>query len=235
MTKLMYLTDSYKKEFYATIGGVIEDKKVILDETYLYCQSGGQPSDKGIIIHNNEEFKVLEVKKEDGKIIHILDKKGLKVNDKVKCKIDWERRYKLMKMHTAAHVISSIIHKETGAMITGNQLDTEKSRIDFSLEKFNKENMENYIKKANEEIKKDHKITVSTISKEEAKKIKNLSKLAKGLPPDLKEIRIVTIGNLDEQGDGGTHVNSTKEIGAIKLLSIENKGKSNRRLYFSLE
>ena len=92
-----------------------------------------------------------------------------------------------------------------------------------------------FIEEANEEIKKDHKITISTISKEEAEKIPNLSRLAKGLPPDLKEIRMVKIGSIDEQADGGTHVNSTKEIGTIKLISIENKGKSNRRVYFNLE
>ena len=140
-----------------------------------------------------------------------------------------------MKMHTAAHIISAIIHKKTGAMITGNQLDVKKSRIDFSLDNFNKEEIQEYIEEANNEIKKGHKVETSIISKEEAEKIKNLSKLAKGLPPSLKEIRIVKIGNIDEQADGGTHVKSTKEIGKIALVSVENKGKSNRRLYFSLE
>ena len=102
------------------------DKEVILIITYFYPTSGGQPNDTGTItrISDNKEFKVIDVKKENNQIIHILDKEGLKENDKVKCKIDWERRYKLMRMHTTAHVISSIIHKETGAMITGNQLDT---------------------------------------------------------------------------------------------------------------
>src|SRR3989344_1550209 len=231
---MLYLKDSYKKEFEAIVKEV-NTNKVVLDGTYFYPQSGGQPSDRGIIIHNDQEFKVLEVKKEDGKIIHSLDKEGLKVNDKVKCIIDWNRRHKLMRMHTTAHILSAIIHKETGAMITGNQLDEETSRIDFSLEDFKKELFEKFIEEANEEIKKDHKITIRTISKEEAEKIENLSRLAKGLPPDLKEIRIVKIGSIDEQADGGTHVASTKEIGRIKLISIENKGKSNRRIYFSLE
>ena len=231
---MLYLKDSYKKEFEAK---VIEafDNKVILNETYFYASGGGQPSDKGIIIHNNKEYQVLDVKKEDEKMILTMDQEGLKVNDLIKCKIDWNRKYKLMRMHTAAHVISSIVHKETNAMITGNQLDEEKSRIDFSLEDFKKESFEKYIEKANEEIKNDHKTTIYTISKEEAEKIEDLSKLAKGLPPHLKDIRIVKIGSIDEQADGGTHVASTKEIGKIKLLSIENKGKSNRRMYFTLE
>ena len=231
---MLYLKDSYKKEFEAIVKEV-NTNKVVLDGTYFYPQSGGQPSDKGIIIFNNQEFKVLEVKKEDGKIIHTLEKEGLKVNDKVKCIIDWNRRHKLMRMHTTAHILSAIIHKETGAMITGNQLDEETSRIDFSLEDFKKELFEEYVEEANEEIKKDHKITIRVISKEEAEKMENLSRLAKGLPQDLKEIRIVKIGTIDEQADGGTHVASTKEIGRIKLISIENKGKSNRRIYFSLE
>ena len=231
---MLYLKDSYKKEFKAK---VIESNgnTIVLNETYFYPTGGGQPSDKGTIISNNKKLEVINVKKENGKIIHELDKEGLKVNYKVKCIIDWERRYKLMRMHTAAHMISAIIHKNTGAMITGNQLDEEKSRIDFSLEDFKKELFERCIEEANAEIKKDHKIKVEFISKEKAEKRENLSKLAKGLPPDLKEIRIVKIGNIDEQADGGTHVNSTKEIGKIKLLSIENKGISNRRMYFSLE
>ena len=232
---MLYLKDSYKKVFDADINEVLESKKIVLDRTYFYYQSGGQPSDKGTIIHNNKEYQVLDVKKEDGKIIHTLDQEGLKVNDLVKCKIDWTRRHKLMRMHTTAHILSAIIHKETGAMITGNQLDEEKSRIDFSLDDFKKELFEKYVEEANEEIKKDHKITIKTISKEEAEKIPNLSRLAKGLPPGLKEIRMVKIGTIDEQADGGTHVSSTKEIGKIKLISIENKGKSNRRIYFSLE
>jgi len=231
---MLYLKDSYKKEFEAK---VIESNKgrIILDGSYFYPSSGGQPPDKGIMIHDPQEFKVLEVKKEDGKVVHILDQEGLKVNDSVKCIIDWNRRYKLMRMHTASHIISAVIHKETNAMITGNQLDEEKSRIDFSLEDFKKELFEKYVEEANKEIKKDHKITIKIIPKEEAEKIENLSRLAKGLPPSLKEIRVVKIGSIDEQADGGTHVSSTKEIGKIKLLSIENKGRSNRRMYFSLE
>lgn len=232
---MLYLKDSYKKEFETEVQNA-DENKIILKETYFYHSGGGQPNDTGIItrISDNKGFKVIDVKKENNQVIHIINQEGLKKGDIVSCIIDWNRRYKLMRMHTAAHIISSIIHK-TGAMITGNQLDLEKSRIDFSLEDFNRENLKRYIEKANEEIKKDHKVAVSTISKKEAEKIENLSKLAKGLPPNLKEIRIVKIGNVDEQGDGGTHIKSTKEIGTIKLLSVENKGRSNRRIYFSLE
>src|SRR3989338_9098982 len=111
---MLYLKDSYKKEFEAIVKEV-NGTKVVLNETYLYAQGVGQPSDKGIILSNNQKFKVLEVKKEDGKIVHLLDKEGLKVNDKVKCIIDWGRRHKLMRMHTTAHILSAIIHKETGA------------------------------------------------------------------------------------------------------------------------
>ena len=233
---MKYFKDSYKKEFETEIKEVNENK-IILNSTYFYPSSGGQSNDTGAItrIQDKKELKVTDIKKENNAIIHILDSSGLKKKDKVNCIIDWDRRYKLMKMHTAAHIISAIIHKKTGAMITGNQLDTEKSRIDFSLDNFNKEKIKEYIEEANNEIKKGHKVETSIISKEEAEKIKNLSKLAKGLPPSLKEIRIVKIGSIDEQADGGTHVNSTKEIGKINLISTENKGKSNRRLYFSLE
>ena len=221
---MLYLKDSYKKEFETAVEDA-DGNKVVLAGTYFYPNSGGQPCDTGTIFQEDKEFKIMNVKKENGKIIHELDREGVKADGKVRCIIDWERRYKLMRMHTAAHIISAVINKETGAMITGNQLDEEKSRIDFSLDDFKKDLFEKYIEEANLEIKKDHKITTEIISKDEAEKKENLSKLAKGLPVELKEIRIVKIGSIDEQADGGTHVASTKEIGRIKLLSIENKRK----------
>ncbi|MGC8811993.1 MAG: alanyl-tRNA editing protein AlaX, partial [Candidatus Aenigmatarchaeota archaeon] len=182
-----------------------------------------------------EGIRVLETLKQGEEIIHVLEKEPFfKVNQLVKGKIDWERRYKLMRMHTAAHIISAIINKETQALITGNQLETEKSRIDYSLENFDRALIEDCIRRANEEAKKGLEVKTYFLKREDAEKIPSITKLAKGLP-NLKEFRIVEIVGLDLQADGGTHVKNTKEVGQIKIESMENKGKDNRRIYFSLQ
>jgi len=138
-------------------------------------------------------------------------------------------------VHTASHILSGVFHKEAGALITGNQLDLEKSRIDFSLENFDREKIDEFINKSNEIIQEDLPIKIYTISRTDAEKEEGLAKLAKGLPEGIQNIRIVDIEGFDRQPDGGTHVKSTKEVGKIVFLKAENKGKSNRRVYFKLE
>jgi len=236
MDESLYLHDAYLKEWDATVTSVKDDKFITLNKTAFYPKSGGQPHDTGTIqTQDGKEYKVIFCGKFDGNISHELDSPGLKVGDKVHCKIDWDRRYTLMRYHTTAHLISEVIHREAGALITGNQLDTDKSRIDFSLENFDQEKMQKYIDDANAIIQKDLKTSIKFMSRAEAEKLPQLSKLAKGLPPELTTIRIVSIGDFDTQADGGTHVASTKEIGKIVLIKCDNKGKNNRRLYFKLE
>jgi Ser-tRNA(Ala) deacylase AlaX len=152
----------------------------------------------------------------------------------VKGSVDRQRREKLTRSHTAAHIISAVIHERTGALITGNQLDLDRCRIDFSLDDYNPSLMKDIVKEADRRAKTGAPVKVSFITKEEAEKVEGLSKLAKGLPPGITEVRIVDIEGLDRQADGGTHVKDTSEIGTIKFLKTENKGKNNRRLYFSV-
>jgi len=215
------------------------DEGIILDKTIFYPQGGGQPSDTGKIIIDNKEFIVEKVKKVDGDIIHFLKgddwKESMKENDIIKEVLDWERRYILMRMHTAAHVISSIFNKRAKALITGNQLDINKSRIDFNLENFNKEEIFAYVSEANNLMKQGQEVLISYLPRDEALNDPELVKLAKVLPPAVKELRIITIGDVDRQCDGGTHVKNTKEVGEIEILSTDNKGKNNRRLYYKLK
>jgi Ser-tRNA(Ala) deacylase AlaX len=139
-----------------------------------------------------------------------------------------------MRMHTSAHLLSAIFNKETGALITGNQIEPEKSRIDFSLEDFDRERMLGYCRQANEAIAKNPPVKTYFMKREEALQIPGITKLASAAPPDVKELRIVEIEGLDLQADGGVHVKSLGEIGRIDPLKFENKGKSNRRLYFMI-
>jgi len=216
----LYLTDSYLNEFEAEVIEV-KDKYVILNQTAFYPNGGGQPYDIGIITKDNQSYQVIHVGKFNGQISHELNSEGLKVGDLVKCSINWERRHRLMRSHTAAHILSQVIHQKTGAMITGNQLNLDKNRIDFSLEDYNPSNIQD-------------SISTDQISRKEAEKTPEISKLAKGLPEGISQIRLIRIKDFDVQADGGTHVNSTKEVGTIVLMECKNKGKNNRRLYFKL-
>jgi len=235
MSKALYLQDSCLKEFQAVVREVNQGKFIVLDQTAFYPNSGGQPHDTGTICRDKKEFKVVYVGKFSGQISHEVSEEGLQPGDSVTCRLDWDRRHMLMRMHTAAHILSAIIFKETQALITGNQLGLEKSRIDFSLESFDREKLEGYIQKANDYVSQDLEVKAFTISREEAEKDPGLVKLSKGLPPGIREIRIVEISGLDKQPDGGTHVKSLKEIGKINFLKAENKGKSMRRLYFTIK
>jgi len=235
--KELYLDDSYLKEFDSKVVSVSDEKFVVLDQTAFYPNSGGQQNDTGKLIRKSDgkEFNVVFVGKFDGKVSHQVEPEGeLSQNDEVRGVIDWNRRYKLMRSHTAAHLVSAVFHKEAGALITGNQLTIDNIRIDFNLEEFDKDKIVSYVEKCNKIIKQDLKIKVYYMPREEAEQNPSLFKLAKSLPPSLKELRIVEIGDYDRQADGGTHVNSLKEIGALKFQKAKNKGKNNRRVYFEL-
>ncbi len=235
MTELTYLQDSYLQEQEAIITEIINEKFLVLNKTIFYAQGGGQPFDLGTITKENQIFNVLSVKKAEGKILHEIDKIGLKTGDKVFCKIDWQRRYTLMRMHSAAHLLSGILYKEGKILISGNQLNTDQSRIDFTLEDFDKEKLQEYFNKANTLIHQGANITISSLKREEALKNPEIVKLAAALPPEIPTLRIVTIEGIDTQADGGTHVHNIQEIKGLILLATENKGKTNRRIYFSLK
>ena len=236
MTDALYMEDCYLGEFEATVTSVKDGKFITLDKTAFYPTSGGQPYDTGTIIRksDNKEFKLLFCGKFEGEISHQVEE-GLNVGDEIIGKIDWDRRYKLMRSHTAAHIISSVLYRDAGALITGNQLETDKSRIDFSLDEFDKDKLAEYVTKANDIVAKNMPLKIYTLPRSDAEKLPEITKLAAGLPQGIENLRIVEIDGYDVQADGGTHVKSTKEVGTITLLKCENKGKNNRRMYFSLD
>lgn len=235
MEEPLYLQDSYLQECDAKILEMSEPKKIILDKNLFYPRGGGQPSDKGQLIKGSEIFQVLNVEKKEGKIIHEVDKEDLNAGDEIKCKLDWKRRHILMRMHTAAHILAGMFASETGALITGNQLEEDKSRFDFSLENFDRNKFDEIVNKANETIAKNIELKMYSLPREEAMKIQGIVKLANALPPDITVLRIVEIPGADIQADGGTHVKNTSEIGKIEILKLDNKGAANRRIYFTLK
>jgi Ser-tRNA(Ala) deacylase AlaX len=234
MTEALYLKDSYRRECEATVVSVKDGKYVILDQTIFYPKGGGQPWDTGRILKNGQVYNVIFVGKFSGEISHEVDRMGLNVGDDVKCILDWGRRYKLMQAHSAAHVFASLLCHGTGALITGNQLEEDKIRFDFSLEDYNPEVLVKYVNEANAVLGNDIPVKWYELPKEEAMKIPGVVKMAKAFPPDIAKLRIVEVEGIDKQADGGTHVRNLKEVGQIKVLKTVNKGRNNRRVYFTL-
>ena len=231
MTKKLFWDDAYLKEFDAKILSV-DGNQVVLDQTAFNPRGGGLVGDIGTL----GNVKVLDtVKGANDSIVHQVESAaGLGTGSSVHGNLDWDRRHRIMRMHTSAHLLSSIFNKETGALITGNQIEPYKSRIDFSLENFDREKMLLHCKQANEAIAKNPPVKTYFMQREEAMKIPGIIKLAAAAPPDVKELRIVEIEGYDIQADGGVHVKELGEITKIDPLKFENKGKSNRRLYFTI-
>ncbi|MBI2674870.1 MAG: alanyl-tRNA editing protein [Candidatus Aenigmarchaeota archaeon] len=235
MKGALYLSDSYIREWEAMVEAA-EGRIILLDSTAFYPAGGGQPADKGIMKNpDGRVFSVLSVSKRDGRIYHEVDSDGLKAGESVSCELDWERRYRLMRMHTATHILCAVIHKHTRALITGNQLDVERTRVDFNLDDFDKNKVQGYADEANKIIAQGKDVRIYFMKRGEALSIPSVVKLANSLPPQIEELRIVEIPGIDLQADGGTQVRNTSEIGRIRIEAMENKGKNNRRIYFTLE
>lgn len=228
-TEQVYLEDPYLKELDARVVDVSEG--VVLDRTIFYAASGGQPSDTGSML-GNARYDVKEVQKM-GEILHKTEPSPA-VGEKVKLSLDWDRRYALMRQHTAIHVVSSIAMKEFNARITGNQINETYSRIDFNFAQWDSEISHNIQARANEELRKNHPVTWFDMKREDILNMEGSVKVNPSLLPNLEVLRIVKIGYIDMQPDGGTHVRNTSEIGEIEIYKIENKGKNNKRMYFSI-
>ncbi len=234
MTNALYMKDSYLKEFDATVENVKDGKYIVLDQTAFYPRSGGQPHDTGKFVRKSdgEEFEVIFTGKFSGQISHEVAEEGLEEGDEIHGEIDWGRRYRFMRMHTACHVISAMVHEETGAKITGNKIKEDETRIDFGLDDFDKDLIRECVERANKKMKEGIPVEIKSMPRDEALE---LVKLADSLPPNVDPLRIVKIGDVDVQPGGGTHVKNTEEVGEVEIVKFKNKGRDNRRVYFTLK
>ena len=230
ITSEIFRDDPYKKECEAKILD-FGDNWIILDQTVFYAEGGGQLGDTGLIKAGQQEIQIENTIKENDLIKHIFNSKfDFEIGDNVTCIIDWDRRYKLMKMHTSLHLLCSLVN----AKVTGGSVGDVKGRLDFNLDfKPNKEELKDNL---NDLIQGNHDITISWISAQELDKNPNLVKTMSVLPPRTNgSIRMVRIGdNIDYQPCGGTHVKNTSEIGLVEINKVENKGKLNKRVAISL-
>ena len=230
ITSEIFRNDPYKKECEAKILD-FGDNWIILDQTVFYAEGGGQLGDTGLIKAGQQEIQIENTVKENDLIKHIFNSKfDFEIGDNVTCIIDWDRRYKLMKMHTSLHLLCSLVN----AKVTGGSVGDGKGRLDFNLDfKPNKEELKDNL---NDLIQGNHDITISWISAQELDKNPDLVKTMSVLPPRTNgSIRMVRIGdNIDYQPCGGTHVKNTSEIGLVEINKVENKGKLNKRVAISL-
>jgi len=235
VTELLYLTDSYLREFEATIMEV-EGNKVVLDRTAFYPQGGGQPSDVGTLLDDEGQiYRVLKINKK-GKVFHKLDREPPPAGTRVYGKIDWEHRYRLMRTHTALHILCGVIFRDYGASVTGGNMEPLRARMDFELEHMSADFAQEVEEKINQEVEAARPVKISVLPREEAFQIPDLIRTKINLLPEgIKEVRVVEIEGLDMQADGGTHVANTKEVGYIRVVGHESKGRINKRLRIALE
>lgn len=235
-TKLVYQYDSYLREYEARVVDV-RGEYLVLDETIFHPRSGGVDCDTGFIYIDDKAIEVVEVfvDKESGSILHRLARAvDVSPGVRVKMAINWDRRYRLMRLHTAAHILSAIMYNEYGALISGGNITPDYGYDDYTIERFDRETFLKAIEKANEIVRRDLEVKVYWLPRAEAMKIPGVVKLASRMPPDIEELRIVEIPGVDIQADGGPHVRRTSEIGEIVFIRAENKGKNKRRVYFSV-
>lgn len=239
MTDLLYQTDSYIKEFDAVVTAIDQDaRSVVLDRSAFYPGGGGQPYDTGeLSLPGEAVYPVEKVKKQGADSLHFLggNLPLPEVGAQVHGEIDWERRYILMRTHTALHVLCGTVFRDYGALVTGGNMEPGKGRMDFEFERLQGELVGEIEAAVNKEAGAGHEIRVKILPREEAFQIPDLIRTKINLLPEgIKEVRTVEIVGLDLQADGGTHVRNTSEIGVIKVVNYKSKGAINKRIYIKI-
>ncbi len=228
-TELTYLHDAYRREFDATVVAVdVEGRRVALDRTCCYATGGGQPHDTGTLAG----LAIVDVRKDGGTVWHHVGDGPLpQVGEVVRGQIDWERRHRLMRTHSAMHVLCGVIWNRWGVAVTGGNMEPLSARMDFEFDPLPEGFAAEVERLVAEEIAADRPIEVSFLPHAAAQTDPDLIRTKVNLiPAHVTEIRVVDIVGLDKQADGGTHVASTAEIGGFRVVKTESKGKGNKRL-----
>lgn len=239
MTDLLYQTDSYLRSFTARVTSVDQDNRSLaLDNTAFYPGGGGQPADAGTLNTGDLLYPVTRAKKVGDEVFHYLSGDlplpGLGVQ--VQGVIDWERRYKLMRTHTAMHILCGVIFRDYGASVTGGDMDPLQGRMDFEFETLQRELVDTIQNAINQEVANARPVRVKILPRQQAFEIPDLIRTKINLLPEgIQQVRVVEIVGLDLQADGGTHVANTSEVGHIRVVDYKSKGKINKRIYVEIE
>jgi len=225
---------NYLKEFNAMVTKIKKDY-VILDQTVFYPIGGGQPSDTGYLMWDDEKVVVKEVMKKGDSVKHIIEGEKPPVGTKVQGVIDWDRRYSHMKMHTAQHILSGIVFDDFNARTVGNQIHADYSRVDFHPVKFSDEDLESITQKFNDIISKNLPVKIYEEERESLEKRVDQQRANLDLLPKfITRLRIVEIEGFDVCPCAGTHVRNTNEIPELDKIKRDTKGRDRDRIIYSL-
>jgi misacylated tRNA(Ala) deacylase len=234
MTELLYPTDSYLQTFEAMVVEQVEGG-VVLDQTAFYPGGGGQPNDLGTLSAAGRTWPVTGMKRVDGKVVHLIDGELPAEGLAVAGQLDWDRRYKLMRTHTAMHILCGVIWRDYGASVTGGNMDPLQGRMDFEFETMRQELVAEIEKAVNKEVVAARPVLVQILPRDVAFDIPDLIRTKINLLPEgISKVRTVEIVGLDLQADGGTHVANTHEVGRMKIVDYKSKGKINKRIYVEI-
>ena len=237
MTDLLFHKDSYLQSTNATVIKIVEDNGIVLDRTVFYPGGGGQPHDLGVISIGDQNVAVTKVQNVKGEVIHwVEDNHGITTGQSVTAEIDWDRRYTLMRTHTALHILCGVVWRDYKAQVTGGDMQPGTARMDFEFENMTAEFAEQIEDTINREVNDNRTIEVNFLTREQANQVPDLIRTKINLLPEaISEIRTIDISGLDLQADGGTHVKNTSEVGFIKVTGHESKGRINKRLRIALD
>ena len=249
MTEIIAHRDAYLRELDSTVIAV-RPEGVVLDSTVFYPGGGGQPADSGVLVCDGREYRVSALKRIDGAIVHLIpddhsaapvqagveNDNMLSASDTVHGVVDWSNRYELMRTHTALHILCGVIWRDLGVSVTGGNMKPLQARMDFELAEMSSDFAERIEEAINKEVAAERDIVVGLLPREEAFAVPDLIRTKINLlPPGITEVRTVEIVGLDLQADGGTHVANTREVGRIRVVGHESKGKGNKRLRIALD
>ena len=227
--------DSYLSTAEGTVQEVLEGG-VVLDRTPFYVRGGGQPGDTGVIRWHEGEISVTNTIRRGGKVVHLLSDPVLpEPGTPIESTIDWDRRYTIMRTHTALHALSGVVWKDYGAKVTGGDMKAGTARMDFELGGISREFGREVERRLNQELVKGYPAEVLWMARSEAVRDPDLIRTKVNLIPEwVQDIRVIDIVGLDRQADGGTHVRSTLEVGEVRVVKTESKGRANKRMRIAL-
>jgi misacylated tRNA(Ala) deacylase len=235
MTEELAATDAYLRQATARVTEV-RDEGIVLDRTPFYPRGGGQPGDTGTLQWEGGSVAITDTFKRGGALFHVPDGSPPPVGTEVEAVIDWERRHYLMRTHTALHVLSAVIWRDFGAKVTGGNMEPGRARMDFELENISVEFGKEVEGRLNAALAEHHQVQVLSMARVDALADPDLIRTKVNLiPPFVDPIRVIDIGSIDRQADGGTHVANTSEVGPVRVTKTESKGKGNKRMRIELD
>jgi misacylated tRNA(Ala) deacylase len=236
-TTRLELDDSRLREWEAVVLAADPEQGMVLDRSAFYPGGGGQPPDHGVLLWGGVQTRIVDVRRGDDLWLLPQDGDPLPpVGTIVRGAVDDDRRTALMRTHSGLHLLSGVVFRDFGALVTGSNMDPLTGRLDFNLDDVPAGFKEAIEQACNMEVASDRAIEAYELPREQALAIPDVIRTAKSLlPPTIEIVRIVDIKGLDVQADGGTHVASTRQIGTMRVVKVESKGKGFRRIRVSLE